>query len=180
MVYDFLQARRQPDGAWNAFWATKSALDGSGIDAAGTTAAGFSALAGLVRTFEIQNGSIDHALVFSSSLACQDAKRYPAVRTDGRSTAAHCVPEGARVQLDPSIDVATIPGITPGEQAVGRALQIYGGYCRERGGATLAINFQTPSDQPDPYPAAGLVSDYYNMPHIPWSKLRVLRTWDGT
>ncbi len=180
-VYDLWQARRQPNGSWEASWATKSSLDGSGLDAVGATPAGFSALAGLVRTFEISSGSIDHALVFTSSLVCKNTMRYPATHTDGFGLpTAPCIPEGARVQLDPSIDVAAIPGITPGEVAVARALQIYGGYCRGDGGATMAINFEAPTDQPDPYPQAGFDSDYDKMPHIPWNKLQVLRSWDGT
>ena len=28
--------------------------------------------------------------------------------------------------------------------------------------------------------AAGFTGDYYNMPHIPWNRLRVLRDWQGT
>ena len=179
-VYDLWQARRQTDGSWTAAWAVKSSLDGSGLDAAGATPAGFSALAGLVRTFEIQASSIDHALAFTSSLVCPNMDRYPATHTDGLGqSTARCIPEGARVQLDPSVDVGAIPGITPGEVAVARALQIYGGYCSGDGGAAMAINFEAPTEQSDPYPEAGFSSDYDKMSHIPWNKLRVLRSWNG-
>jgi hypothetical protein len=179
-VFDFWQAKRYPDGSWTTSWGTKSALDGSGLDPIGSTAAGFSVLAGLIRTFEIERGSIEHALVFSSEMACNGPGRYPATHSDGLSNDPHCIPEGARVQLDPTIDVRAIPGITRGEIAVARALQVYGAYCRDRGGASMAINFQDPVNVRNPYPAAGFSADYDNMPHIPWHRLRVLRSWDGS
>lgn len=69
------------------------------------------------------------------------------------------VPEGERIQLDPSIDVAAITGMTPGEPAVARALQVYGAA---------------------PYPGVGFTFDYFHMDRIPWDRLCVLRGWDGS
>jgi hypothetical protein len=37
----------------------------------------------------------------------------------------------------------------------------------------MAFAFESPIGEADPYPAAGFAWDYYDMPHIPWNKLRV-------
>jgi hypothetical protein len=177
-VYDFWQARRTP-GGWEASWGTANPLYGSGNDNSGATGAGFSALAGLVRASEIKTGWIDHALVFSTDNACTTSYRYPATKTDGQSSVPDCIPEGARIQLDPSIDLEEIPGLTPAEWAVAKALQTYGAYCRDNGGAPMAFIFETPLAAADPHLEAGLRWDYYGMPHIPWKSLRVLNTWAG-
>jgi hypothetical protein len=175
--YEFWQARRDRAG-WIASWGEVVDLDGDGTGT-GATGARVPTLAGVVRTYEIERGRIDHALVFSSDNACRTVYRHPASKTDGTSDRSDCIPQGARVQLDPSIDVDAIPGLTFGERAVARALQVYGAYCRDSGGARMAFIFQDPAGGPDPYPQAGLAHDYDHMPHIPWSKLRVLRRWDG-
>ena len=138
-----------------------------------------SRLAGVVRTAEIARGRIDHALVFSTNNACRGVYRYPATKTDGPSDRSDCIPEGARVQLDPSLDVASMPGLTKAERVVAKALQTYGAYAMDIGGANMAFIFEDPSGRADPYPAAGLGWDYIGMDGIPWSKLRVLRNWNG-
>jgi hypothetical protein len=176
-AYDFWQARRTPSGGWEASWGGYTSIDGDGRG--GATGAGVSVLAGNVRAYEVRAGRIDHALVFSTDNSCRTTYRFPATKTDGRSGRADCIPEGARVQLDPTIDIDVIPGITPGEKAVAKALQRYGAYNRDNGGARMAFAFENPAGEPDPYPAAGLAWDYFHMPHIPWDRLRVLRQWDG-
>lgn len=176
-AYEFWQAQRSPSG-WSASWGGVSSIDGDGRGSP-ATGAGISRLAGVVRTFEIRQGRIDHALVFSTDNACHDAYRDPATKTDGVSPRSDCIPEGARVQLDPTINVDAIPGMTPGERMVAKALQIYGGYAIDNGGTPIALIFETPYAEQDPYPAAGFAHDYYSMPRIPWHRLRVLRNWDG-
>ena len=179
IVYDFWKAYQADSGRWGAAWGTANPLAGTGNEHGGATGGGVSLLTGLVRTFEIKQGYIDHALVFATDISCKGTYRYPATKTDGHSTKPNCLPEGARVQLDPSIDVDKLPGITPGEKAVATALQTYGAYNRDNAGAPMAFGFENPVAKADPYPAAGFTNDYYDMPHIPWNKLRVLRKWNG-
>jgi hypothetical protein len=179
LVCDFWQARWVA-GTLVASWATCANLDGDGRGpSGGATGAGVNLLAGVVRTDEIRAGRIDHALSFGTDSACAGAFRYPATKTDGDSRRADCIPLGARVQLDPELDVDSIPGITPGEKAVARALQTYGAYARDNAAVPLAFAFEKPTTDEDPYPAAGFEWDYYDMPHIPWDRLRVLRCWNG-
>jgi hypothetical protein len=60
---------------------------------------------------------------------------------------------------------------------VARALQTYGAYSRDTGGTNLGFVFESPIDgQPNVYPSNGFPCDHWNMPHIPWSALRVLQS----
>ena len=129
---------------------------------------------------ELARGRIDHALTFVTSHTCASTFRYPAIKTDGHKSMP-CIPEGARIQLDPSINVDAVAGITPGEKMVAHALQIYGAYCHDTGGSDLGFTFENPIDgQPNVYPGIGFPVDYTHMSHIPWSGIRVLRNAQGT
>lgn len=177
------QAVQRSSDAWSASWGTTTPIDGSGIPVMFGNGSGVSHLAGVVRVEEIANGRIDHALAFSSQYACRDEFRYPATKTDGPSTRVDCIPEGARIQLDPEIDLSAIR-LAPAERAIARALQIYGAYAIDRGGSSMAFYFEVASDAfpGDPgfvYADAGLTHDYYSLQAIPWEHLRVLNSWDG-
>jgi hypothetical protein len=176
--YDFWRASRSSLTSWSVGWGTRFEMGGSGTGG-GATGAGVPLLAGLPRLAEMAQGHINHALGFASSDTCASTYMYPASKTDGKSAQSSCIPEGARIQLDPSIDVDAIPGITPGEKIVAHALQTYGAYCKDTGGAKLAFGFENPAGKPNPYPALGFSWDYYDMPHIPWNRLRVLKSWNG-
>ncbi len=180
-VDEYWQAAPAATG-WTTSWGAINSLSGSGWGG-GSTGAGASRLAGVVRVAEIQAGAIPHALVVQTDTVCATTFRPPALKTDGDSTRSDCIPEGARLQLDPAIDVAAIPGITPGEVAVARALQVYGAYLIDRAGTSLAVSFEVASDASGSspgsvYTTAGFGWDYYGMPHIPWNRLRVLQAWD--
>ncbi|HJX43134.1 MAG TPA: hypothetical protein VJ352_05610, partial [Geodermatophilus sp.] len=175
VVCDFWQARKTGTGQWTTSWATCAPLDGAGSGpGGGATGAGLNALTGVIRTFEIRNGNIPHTLSIATNNSCAGTYRAPATKTDGQSGRADCIPEGARVQLDPAIDVNAIPGLTPGERAVARALQTYGAINRDNCGSTICVQFEAPFGEADPYPAAGFQNDYWTMPHIPWTRLRVI------
>ena len=95
------------------------------------------------------------------------------------------IPEGYRIQLDPSIDVGAIPGITPGEKVIAKTLQTYGAYLVDQGGATMAFPFELVPDATSSNPGqvwvnAGFTWDYFGMSHIPWNRLTVLANSDGT
>ncbi len=172
---DYWQARRSGSG-WSVSWGTCAPLNGTGSGPnGGATGGGINALAGVVRTFEIRSGNIPHALSIATGNSCAGQFRAPATKTDGNSTRSDCIPEGARLQLDPSIDVNAIPGITPGERAVARALQTYGAINRDNCGADICVAFENPIGEADPYPAVGFTGDYFPMAKIPWSRMRVVQ-----
>ena len=177
LSYEFWQAS-QVNGNWQVSWGAVVSTTGVGnwdiYGNPGGTGSGISVLQGIATTAEMQAGNIPHALSFSSSLTCSSFVA-PAVKSDGSGSLPNCLPEGSRIQLNPAIDLAAIPGITPFELTVGRALQTYGAFLKDTGGASLALSFQEPpTSGADPYAALGASGDYYNMPHIPWSQLRVV------
>lgn len=167
-------------------WGGTFALDGDGIGNAQNWAvnAGLSRLAGVVRTYEIQAGKIDHALVFSTSFCLGPANgtnfRAPAIRTNGMYTGADGIPLGARIQLDPTVNLDTLPGITAGEKTVGKALQQYGAYAVDCGKDPMSFAFEDPAGKPDPYAAAGITQDHFDMNHLPWNTMRVLQSWNSS
>ena len=179
------QAQRQPNGDLSASWGSINDLHGTGHTGAGGSGSAISRVAGVVRLDEFASGTIPHALAVSSSYACRDRFRPPANQTDGISDLPACLPEGTRLQLDPTIDLNSISGLTPGEQIIGRTLQMYGAYVVDRGGAPLAFAFQRAPDAnsvDDPgtvYRAAGLSWDYFGLRKLPWDRLQVLARWDG-
>ncbi len=182
-VYAMWQATHTGN-TWGATWGAMSDLHGDGLEttSGASTGARISQYAAVIRASEIAAGEIPHALSFSTDIAHGSEFRYPATNSDGSNMAgvAHPIPEGARVQLDPTLDVAAIPGITPAELAVARALQKYGAYCSDNGGSRMAFAFEYQDSNPGQvYVDAGLAWDYFDMTHIPWESLRVLRQWDG-
>jgi hypothetical protein len=182
LTYNFLHLTPTAT-SWKAEFGALARIDGDGreTDGGSSTGSDIARFAAVVRANEIQRGEIKHAMFFSTNMAAAGGFRFPAAKTDGVNMAgvATPLPEGARVQLDPSIDLAAIPGITPFELTVGRALQRYGAYCGDNGGARVALIFEY-VPKLKPYKAAGADGDYYGMPHIPWGSLRVLRSSDGT
>lgn len=176
-VFEFWQATPAKDGPWHTSWGEVVSVESRG--GYGSTGSGISRLAGVIRTREIAAGVIPHALVFATDNACWDGFRAPATKTDGASDRTDCIQEGARVQLDPAVDLNELP-LSDGERAVAIALQRFGAYVIDNGGARMAVMFELPTDGSDPYEAAGLRWDYYAMDAIPWHRLRVLRSWNGS
>ena len=164
-----------------ANWGAATPLDGDGREHNGSsTGAGIARYAAVVRAQEIADGNIPHALFFSTNVVKPDEIRYPATKTDGSNMdgAGSPIPEGARVQLDPSIDVDAIPGISKGAATIAKALQTYGAYVGDNGGARMAFIAEY-APESNAYEQAGLSGDFVNLNAIPWDKLRVLSDWSG-
>jgi len=189
-IYEFWQLKKLDRTHWSASWGqiTPNVYDGIGnerLNGGSSKGSGLSGLGGLIRTREIRAGNIDHALGFASNGVTPQSFRFPANKTDGSNMAgiplSMTIPEGARIRLDPAVNLDAIPGITRAELVVGRALQKYGAFCTDKGGARLSFAFENPIADPagDAYPSAGLAWDYYHMSKIPWSRLQVMRQWDG-
>lgn len=135
--------RQSSGGAWNAWNAYHYNTNWSGVppaDAEGRPffprGAGVPYLAGLVRPCEIARGRIDHALAFAYDYPT-DRFIYPATKSDGDSRDYSVdMPEGARLQLDPTITQAQIEawGCTGPCLTIARALQEYGMYIIDNSG----------------------------------------------
>lgn len=174
--YNFWQARKV-NGTWSASWATAVSMDGTGILEHGLSArgSGFAFSAGLLWPDEVRENRISHALVFSYPFTKSGGPVSPATDSDGSSEASFALPEGARIQLDPALDLNGLP-LTPYERAIAEALQIYGMFLVDNGGETGIGLYAV-----DPKSAADGVwqgifpeGDYVPLPNIPLDKLRVL------
>ncbi|MBB4855473.1 hypothetical protein HNP40_002875 [Mycobacteroides chelonae] len=106
--------------------ATYRVNTGSGGHVSGPAHSGgeLSYLAGLITPEDVQAGVIDHALRFAIPINAPTYV-YPGTRSDG--TVAGGVPEGIRIQLDPSLDLRTW-NLSPFQRMVATALQKYGAF----------------------------------------------------
>jgi hypothetical protein len=128
--------------AWNAYryntaWSAVSPRD-ERDDPFFSRGAGVPYLAGLVRPCELARGHIEHALAFAYDFPTHEHV-YPATKSDGNAwdgigdeldSHPGDVPEGTRLQLDPSLSAADIAawGCTGACLTIARALQEYGMY----------------------------------------------------
>lgn len=98
--------------------------------------AGLPYLAGLVRPDELAAGHIDHALAFGYHFPSHDHV-FPASKSDGKGTTGTDLPEGTRLQLDPTLTPAdlTALGVNPQGQIIAKALQQYGMYVVDNSGS---------------------------------------------
>jgi hypothetical protein len=83
-------------------------------------------LAGLIRPWEVEAGRIEHALAFGYTLSRLDRCVWPASKTDGDDDRPDAIPQGARLRLDPAVDVNAIAGLDAAGRVIARALQEYG------------------------------------------------------
>jgi hypothetical protein len=190
-IYDFYRVAKKADGTVminadgtvTAGWGSVVDLDGYGGEAA-VNGSGLSNMFGTIRVFEMERAAADpenaiqHALAFSTQYACASPTfRYPATKSNGSSTAAACIPIGARVFLDSAADCSTVTPV--GEKAICYALKKYGAYATNTGSGPMGVWFETPTgglpggSAADPYPGVGLTYDAIDMPSIPWSRLKV-------
>ena len=83
-------------------------------------------LTGLVRPWEIAQGHVDHAIAFAYQ-SPSDSVICPATKSDGSASRASNMPEGARIQLDPTLNVDDPAySLTRTGKILARAMQQYG------------------------------------------------------
>lgn len=89
---------------------------------------GIPAFAGLLRPWEIEQGRIEHVLAFGYTEPTEEKCVFPASKTDGDSRIPYTIPEGARLQLDPSLTEEDFNewGLNRAGKIIARALQEYG------------------------------------------------------
>jgi hypothetical protein len=145
--------------------------------------AGVPSYAGLIRPWEILQGKIDHVLAFGLAHPAQDKCVYPASKTDGDSTTAFAIPEGARLQLDPSLteDDFNAWGLSPTGKIIARALQEYGMILVDHSGS---FKLYTEDLTSNPFeqrewtdPELNLTKD--TVSNIPYTSFRVLALPSG-
>jgi hypothetical protein len=149
----------------------------------GSRGAGVPYLAGLVRQWEIEQGHIDHAISFSYPYPAENHCVFPASKTDGNSSLPYAIPEGARLQLDPSLTEADFDrmGLNRTGKIIARALQQYGMILVNFGGHPK-INVENLAD--NPFATVQWSDPQYDMTNktiadIPYMSFRVLALPDA-
>jgi hypothetical protein len=135
--------------------------------------AGVPYLAGLIRPWEIAQGRIEHALAFAYGTNRLGRCVYPASNTDGKYDRPDVLPEGARLRLDPTLDVESIPGLDRTGRIIARALQEYGMYNIDNSGSNKIY----PEDNLTANWGTTLVAS--TVAAIPIDRLQVLRLPDA-
>ncbi len=133
VAHEFFQFRRTPTGASTRYY-TRTDLTGSGIGSGGTRAYGGSAIAGLLRAWELEQGRVSHALALA--LAPSQLGRgpvWPAITEDADAETSYLgtIPMGSLVAIPPTFDVKGLQ-LSPAGETMARALQEYGAYVVDR------------------------------------------------
>ena len=144
----------------------------------GASASSLSVAGGLITLEDLRLGEIDHALAIALPEIRAGVYSLPAKRTDGKSSDPLALPEGARLRLDPSLDVAALdlPRTT---RLIAEAAQRYGLVVRD-GSSIVQFFAEDPvSTGGNPYAGPGGYFDG-RYPHqlladFPWQRLRVLK-----
>lgn len=184
LVYSLWQTRKTVTNTgigWSASYAGVASLDGDGTEHAGSsTATNISRLAGVIRGKELKRAvrtqaGLGHTLIFSTDMSAPTFV-YPARATDGKNPAGvpTPLPQGSRIQLDPTVNVNRLPNLTVTEQVIARTLQTHGAVLGDSGGSRVGFVFER---RPRLYRTLG-VEDYQQI-NLPWNKLRVLNSWNG-
>ncbi|GAA2564247.1 hypothetical protein GCM10010210_44160 [Pseudonocardia hydrocarbonoxydans] len=173
-VYEFWQARREGTG-WTASWANATPTDGDGVypDGLSSRASGLSAIAGLIWPQELAEGRIDHALVFAYPNTRSGGPVPPATASDGTTDDDTALPEGARLRLDPSIDVDSL-GLSPTQNVIAEALQTYGMILADTSGGMSLYAASPQSFENFPYPTSWSGDIWKDLSAIPFESMQVL------
>ena len=147
----------------------------------GVSAAGLPFIAGQVTPEELKFGKINHVI----GLSIVDADAYykyswPANRSDGYNPAKlpHRIPEGARLILDPKLDVDSLQ-ISPIAKTIAKAAQKYGFVVWDKSGslgirATNSLTY-TLQGRVDPYiQLLNGKRGYQVLDGFPWDKVQFL------
>jgi hypothetical protein len=121
-------ASKQANGDWWCEYHVRNDLRGDGVSSGGVRAYGGSALGGLIRTWEIQQGQISHALALAMPRAhMKHGPVWPASSEDGNAVYGGNLRMGTLVSIPKSVDLSTL-GLSSGGLVVARALRDYGAY----------------------------------------------------
>ncbi|MFL5912803.1 MAG: hypothetical protein ACJ768_19835 [Gaiellaceae bacterium] len=188
-LWELYRAHRAADG-WHAGWggaiqhvsANPGYYDGTAWHGArpdwGATATSLPVIGGTMLVREIESGHINHALAFNVPDARANVFAWPAQRSDGTGPTSD-LPEGARLRLDPTLDVASL-NLPPLARMMAEAAQRYGIVVRDRTHqATAFFAEDTSPSGNDPYHGAnglfgGQMPDEV-LANFPWKRLQVLK-----
>ena len=187
-LWEFWRFRRGPGGPsaeWGGAMENVSASSGAYGESSwpdaepwwGASASSLSIAGGLITLEDLRRGEIDHALAIALPQIRAGVYASPARRTDGRSGDPLALPEGARLRLDPRLDLdrLKLPRLT---RMIAAAAQRYGLIVRDGAGG-VQLFAQDPVTAPvNPYTGPG---GYFEgrypaelLAPFPWGRLQVL------
>jgi hypothetical protein len=148
----------------------------------GPSATSLPLAAGMVTMADLRRRRIDHALAIglpnltpADSVIAADRWAFPAQRADGKSSLPDAIPEGARLRLDPDLDLGALR-LPPFVRMLADAAQRYGMIVQDGAPATVIYG-----EDPTPYVRAGeanpydaLARDPDALARFPWDRLEVL------
>ncbi len=141
----------------------------------GATATGLPLVAGLMTIRELRSGQIDHALAIGVPAPRAGVWSAPATHGDGFKRSRRALPEGARLRLDPQLDLAKLD-LPPLTRMMAEAAQRYGIVVRDHSGVVAFYAEDPGSTRYNPYPSiyGGQYPDQI-LARFPWRRLQVLR-----
>jgi hypothetical protein len=125
-LYELWNVRRTSSGRWTAGSGATWSLTSDALRHAGWTsadAAGLPILPGLLRYGEVESGTVDHAIRFTTDVT-RKAFVWPARHQAGSTTSTAYPPMGARFRLKASYRISS--SLRPDTQTVLRAMRHYG------------------------------------------------------
>jgi len=148
---------------------TTQEYNGRFADGLAGRGAGTTYFSGLVRKWEIEQGHIDHALSFAYEYPSAQHV-YPASKSDGSGVNGTDLPEGTRLQLDPTLTESDFNnwGLNGPAKIIAKALQEYGMIVIDKSGSSkIYLEDQTTANW-------GPDVDRNILNNIPWNQFRVL------
>ena len=189
IAWEFSKAQKLSDGKWIVSCIDKWDLNGLGYRPpfvgpywwkCGVRGSGTPYIGGLLRVEELEAGKINHALAVSTPVNRRKISENaewgcelcsPASRTDGWGIGPQFIPEGARIQLNPNLDLDSL-NLSEDAKIVARALQKYGAYVVDNARG-FPIYFQNLG------PDGGKWNEHpglFDIVKIPLDEFRILKT----
>jgi hypothetical protein len=177
-------------GVWNAPWggAMENVSTSEGVYSPsswpgattqwGGSASSLSLAGGLITLEDLEHRMIDHALAIGIPDVRAGVYTLPAQRTDGKSSDPLALPEGARLRLDPNLDLTALD-LPPLTLMIAEAAQRYGLIVRSLGSHVVLYGQDPTPTGGNPYLGKG---GYYEgqepselLSSFPWEHLQLLQ-----
>ncbi len=165
------------NGRWQAVWGNSTRASGTGVYPAGLSSkgTGLAGAAGYVWPHELRSGRIKHALFFAYPYTRAGGPVAPATASDGRFSGPETIPQGARIQLDPNLDLKRL-NLSRHERVLARAMQEYGMIVGDTGEAPSVYGVAAQSfKSKNPYGRDMPADGFEYLKNIPADRFRVLQ-----
>jgi hypothetical protein len=188
-LWEFWRLHHDSSG-WHAPWggAMEHVSSSSGVYGAsswpgatshwGGSASSLSLAGGLISLEDLERGEIDHVLAMGIPDVRAGVYSLPAQRTDGPSHDPLALPEGARLRLDPSLNLASL-GLPPLTLMIAEAAQRYGIVIRSLGSHVVLYGQDPTPTGSNPYVGK---KGYFEgkdpsqlLASFPWEHLQLLK-----